>query len=431
MSDPRHSDPQPSLDRDPPAIEGDLRLPRPPGVIRQFWQRHPWLTDSLIAAAYALPALLATAFLARRSGDLPADVLIALCALASIAAVLFRRRAPLVTFAVALAATALVFSFSDVPLALGLCAVLYSIPVYDSNRNAWIALGCSVAVIAAAAVIPWPQTTYPHPGLGEVVSYSVLQLLAVLIGVTVGNRKRYLQALIDRAAQLAAERDQQARLATAAERARIAREMHDIVSHSLTVMITLADGSAAQLDSAPDLSREAMLHVAETGRHALTDMRRMLGVLGEASSGPAVDEPGLELAPQPAASDLGVLIDRFRAAGLPVRYTVTGRAPADAALQLTVYRIVQESLTNVLRHAPAAARVDARIRYGATVSVEVRNSQPPPASAGSAAIHGAGRGLIGLRERIALYGGSLEAGQTNDGWRVLAIMTAHEEEGQG
>jgi Signal transduction histidine kinase len=421
------TDPQASLDRGSPAIEGELRLPKPPGLIRQFWQRHPWLTDSLIAAAYALPALLATVVLARRTGDLSVEVLFALCTLASVAAVLFRRRAPLVAFAVALASTALLFSFSDGPLALGLCAVLYSVPVYDSNRNAWVALGCSVAVIAAAAAVPWPESTYAHPAVAEVVGYSVLQLVAVLIGVTVGNRKRYLQALIDRAAQLVTERDEQAQLATAAERARIAREMHDIVSHSLTVMITLADGSAAQVESAPDRSRDAMVQVAETGRHALTDMRRMLGVLGESSDDPAGTEPGAALAPQPAASDLGDLIDRFRLAGLPVRYTVAGVAPDDPGLQLTVYRVAQESLTNVLRHAPAAARVGVEIHYGSMVSVEVHNSQPPPSSV-SASMHGAGRGLIGLRERLALYGGTLEAGPTNDGWRVLAVLTTPDEE---
>jgi signal transduction histidine kinase len=153
-----------------------------------------------------------------------------------------------------------------------------------------------------------------------------------------------------------------------------------------------------------------MLHVAETGRHALTDMRRMLGVLGEASSGPAVDEPGLELAPQPAASDLGVLIDRFRAAGLPVRYTVTGRAPADAALQLTVYRIVQESLTNVLRHAQATKATVTLAEQGGDYVVAVADN-----GTGTEQGDGSGRGLLGMRERAELLGGAYSAERRADG----------------
>jgi len=419
-----------SLDGSIPAVEGDLRLPKQPGVIRLFWQRHPWLTDSLIAGVYAIPVLLGALVFSANTMRPIQDALLFLCAAGSVAAVLFRRRAPLIAFAISLTAAAIPFSVTDGVFVFGLCLLLYAVPVYSSNRNAWVALGCSAAVLLIASVLPWPEALHGRSGPADVIAYAVILLAAVLIGVNIGNRKRYLLALIDRAAQLARERDQQAQLASAAERSRIAREMHDIVSHSLTVMVTLADGSAALIESSPERSRDAMVRVAETGRHALTDMRRMLGVLGESGT-PGADsvdptEPTGDLAPQPAASDLSDLIDRFRAAGLPVRYTVSGVAPDDSGLQLTVYRVVQEALTNVLRHAPSAARVRVEIGYSNAVRVEIANSASPASTAPP--IRGAGRGLVGLRERIALYGGTLETGTTTDGWRVLAEIPSAQEE---
>lgn len=412
-----------SLGRTASAAEGDLRLPRPPGVIRRFWARHPWVTDSLIAAFYAIPIVLGTLVLAARSpaatGAAMLDVLGIVSASVSVAAVLFRRRIPLTALATSIACATVVFPWQGSLLAFGICFLLYAVAVYRSNRAAWIGLACAVLALVIGSLLPLPRPTDFGIGAEPVASYAVLMLLAVLIGVNIGNRKRYLEALIDRAAQLARERDQQAQLATAAERARIAREMHDIVSHSLTVMVTLADGSAALTGTAPERSEAAMRQVAETGRQALTEMRRMLGVLDEHEP-TAADT----FAPQPGTDNLAALIETFRSAGLPVRSSVTGIAPSDPGRQLTVFRTVQESLTNALRYAPDATSVAVHIRYAAqTVTITITDDGNGISMPGQ----GAGRGLVGIGERVALYGGTVTSGPRNGGgWRVHAEFNAGE-----
>lgn len=427
------TDPNLSLGRAASAVEGDLRLPKPPGVIRRFWARHPWLTDSLITAFYALPILFGALTVMGVNQAVRAVPIIAVSGpvlgFVSVAAVLFRRRIPLLALAVSIGCAALTVASLNGILTVGIYFTLYSVAVYHSNRAAWIGFASAIAALVVGGALPLPHAV-PFNGSHPAIAYGVFLLLAVLIGVNVGNRKRYLEALIDRAAQLARERDQQAQLATAAERSRIAREMHDIISHSLTVMVTLADGSAALTAAAPERSADAMRQVAETGRHALADMRRMLGVLNETEA--ALATAGADMQPQPGASDVSLLIDRFRAAGLPVRYSVTGSAPDDPGLQLTVYRVLQESLTNVLRHAPDASVVDAAVEYGqATVTVQVddnsmTNSMTKAAAATPETV-GAGRGLVGMRERVALYGGTLTSGPLpGGGWRVLATFRTHE-----
>lgn len=417
------TDPNLSLGRAVSAAEGDLRLPKPPGVIRRFWGRHPWLTDSLITGVYAVPVLIGLLSVMGVNPAVQAVPAIAvsgpILAAISAAAVLFRRRTPLLALTVAIVCAALTTNSLHSILAIGVCFTLYSVAVYHSNRAAWIGLGSTLLALIIGAALPLPNAA-PINGSHPVIAFGVFLLLSVLIGVNVGNRKRYLEALIDRAAQLARERDQQAQLATAAERSRIAREMHDIISHSLTVMVSLADGSAALTASSPDRSADAMRRVAETGRHALTDMRRMLGVLDESPVGATLE-------PQPGASDISQLIDRFRAAGLPVRFSVTGTAPDDPGLQLTVYRVMQESLTNVLRHAADASVVDAAVEYGSDtirVSIEDDGQLRLPSTVGT------GRGLVGMRERVALYGGTLESeAKPGGGWKVVATLQTHGNDG--
>jgi signal transduction histidine kinase len=399
--------------------EGDLRLPKPPGVIRQFWARHPWLVDSLIAGFYLLGSVVSS--ISQRSGALTtvasAVVPLALAVLCAVA-LLFRRYRPWVVLGIGLAAMfALVLVGRDFDFLAALFG-LYAVAVYRSTREGWIAYGvlCAVTVLAGVTfvVLHGNSDVAPlaAPPVNAFIQVVVLALLVVVIAINIGNRRRYLQALIDRAGQLARERDQQATIATAAERSRIAREMHDIVSHSLTVMITLADGSAALTATAPDRSAAAMRQVAETGRSALGDMRRMLGVLSEDAGADAARGP------QPGAGDLASLVETFRAAGLPVRFRETGTAPADTGQQLAVYRIVQEALTNVLRYAPAASTVEVAITYSPeTVTVTVDDD----ATVHTPADQGAGRGLLGLRERVALYGGSVDAGpRATGGWRLHA-----------
>ena len=400
---------------------GDLQLPRPPGVIRRTMAAHPVAVDAVVAGIYLVPTLLAgvVGMVVEPSWQL--GVRVGLAAIAG-AALFLRRHNPVAVFAVGAAVMAIsVFLGHDVDVVPALFA-LYALAVYRSARAAWIAFGVlsavaiatlSLSVVVDHAALFSPLETAVVPSAFTVISFA---LFFVLIGNNIGNRRRYLVALIDRAQQLARERDQQAVIAATAERNRIAREMHDIVSHSLTVMITLADGSAGLAAISPERSAEAMRMVAETGRGALGDMRRLLGVLR------ATDGDGDERAPQPGVSELSELVERFRAAGLPVRVTVDGIPPTDTGQQLTIFRVVQEALTNALRYAALATVVEVRIRFGTdTIEITVDDD---------AAVHGAtgqgsGRGLLGLSERVALYGGRLEAGpKQGGGWRLLAVFDA-------
>ncbi|MFF2390389.1 sensor histidine kinase [Agromyces sp. NPDC058104] len=409
------------------AVGGELRLPKPPGVIRQFWARHPRLADALIAAAYLVPTFIGTIVMATDDPPQPlwtTIVQLVGIAIAAAALLLFRRSRPWLVTVVAWLVCLLVYPFgaSDV---YPILFALYGLGVYRSTKSAWIGFAGSVAVSTAAAYLAYWLSSIgvlqsPEllggPGAAS-TQYAVVMLVATLIGVTVGNRRRYLDALIARAHDLARERDQQAQLAAIAERGRIARELHDIVSHGLTVMVTLADGSAATVARDPERAAEVMRSVAETGRDALGEMRRMLGVLTGPDAEPA------ELAPQPGLGALPDLVQGFRDTGMPVTLITVGVPSDDTASGLAVYRIVQEGLTNALRHGERAHQVDVRVEHGPD-GVEITVDDDAPHGGGAdAATHGAGRGIAGLRERAALYGGTLEAGpRPGRGWRLHAVL---------
>jgi signal transduction histidine kinase len=265
---------------------------------------------------------------------------------------------------------------------------------------------------------------------------------AALLGVTLSTRRAYLAALEERAHRAELERDQQARLAAATERARIAREMHDIVAHNLAVMVALADGAAFTAPVAPERAADTMQQVSATGRQALAEMRRLLGLLREDRASPAIAPaagPGEppppdsdQLSPQPGLDDLDRLIDQVRAAGVRVVLTRQG-APGrwGPGPGLAVYRIVQEALTNTLKHAGPGASVDVQLRYTSTgVELEVADDgagRPAHAVVGTAA---GGHGLAGMLQRAASYGGHVEAGPRPDkGWRVRAQLHFDDRDG--
>ena len=409
---------------------GELRLPKPPGVIRQFWSRHPRLTDGLIAGIYAVPTVISAIVTTLQLG-LPVWLVVANVAAvlaAGLGLALFRRTHPWLV--IGLAWLACIVSAPTGSLdALAILFGLYALAVYASSRAAWIGFGVSVAVGAVASYLAvWLRTAivvepFEFDAFGSSITFAVFMLIATLIGVTVGNRRRYLDALIARAHDLARERDRQAELAAAMERSRIAREMHDIVSHGLTVMITLAEGSAATAVRDPERAADAMRNVADAGRGALAEMRRMLGVL----TGP--EDAAADRSPQPDVAAIPTLVDGFREAGLPVRLSTTGAAITEPTLQLAVYRLVQEGLTNTLRHAAGAQHVDVRIEHvGDLVTVVVEDDAARPGTRRT----GAGRGLAGLRERVALYGGTLEAGpRPAGGWRLAATLRGAAERTEG
>jgi signal transduction histidine kinase len=413
----------------PPA--SGLRLPTPPGVARRFWARHPWLSDSLVAGSYFVPMAVTLLIDVSVPGGGPdptaVGTIMAIVVSLVTAALLFRRSAPLLVLGVAGAGMLASFPSHGQGDTLPVLIALYAVAVYRNVRSAWFGLVAAVAVASLAAFLGQGTAYTSWPGVAS--QYAILMVAATLVGVTVGDRKRYVAALVELAAQLARERDQQAQLARITERGRIAREMHDIVAHSLSVMVALADGADALLAKDPERSRAAMREVATTGRSSMTEMRRLLGVLSDdpVTDSAETDRTDAPLSPQPGMDQLVDLVDSFRSAGLPARLELNGKIPGNPGVQLTIYRIVQESLTNVLRYSAQPTRVSARLT-SVPGQVEVviadngrlRTAAPSPA---------AGRGIIGLRERAALYDGTLVAGALpGGGWQVHATIQVDDPE---
>ncbi|MDR1442488.1 MAG: histidine kinase [Bifidobacteriaceae bacterium] len=417
------------------AVSGPLRpgppgpaLPQP-GPFRRFAAGHPVLMDLAVAALY-LVQVVALANPPRRAALVPSgprarlDPLVASLPERAIAFYLlgsviagaivllaWRRRHPLWLLAAAMAIDFLDWAMtggSDSWLPL---FALFAVGQRTSPRAAWIGL----AAACAEAELSGSLFGGRGPAAPESIAGMAIYVMVVSVSVHLGNRRRYVAALIDRAEHLALERDQRAQIAVAAERERIAREMHDVVAHSVVVMVTLSDGAQAAVGRDPDQARQAMALVSETGRGAVADMRWLLSVLRA--------EP--DLAPQPGLGQLLGLIDSFRAAGLPVELSLAAAVPPDQALELALYRIVQESLTNVLRHAGGTRWVHVDITEEAPFlyRVVIANGPPEGAPAEGGSWEGSGQGLVGMKQRAILFDGEFMAGPAPDGgWIVEATL---------
>lgn len=393
-------------------------------------EREPFgkLADVVILALYAV----LVAGLAVLSSEPPyVTPLWAMLVLAfgGVGAIVTRHRYPRTAFAAVMVLFIATFTVGSGAESLLVLLALYTAGVRRPASMAWLCFAIAVACGSVAAVTLPLRGHLGPPILGVQPSiaprdslvdwanaFSVIAailLIVTLLGTNVGHRRRYIGELVLRAEQLARERDQQAETARAHERERIAREMHDVIAHSLAVMIAISDGAHEAIDERPKEAKVAIGRVAETGRKTLGEVRRLLGTVwgdGEA--------PATEHAPQPDASRLAALVQEFTAAGLPVRFTTTGRPSTDPGLGLTVYRIVQESLTNVLRHARDVRSAEVTVAWlNGEVTVVVQD-----ASTRASATPSAGRGLLGMRERVALYDGELEAGPEENGWRVFARL---------
>jgi signal transduction histidine kinase len=327
----------------------------------------------------------------------------------------WRRRTPVVVFWIifGLLETTRLAGIDLPGSVVALPAAIYAIARYRPRRHLW---PVTVAV-EAALVAAWSLDNQPWRSL---VSVNAILIATALLGTNISTRRAYLAQLEERAHRLERERDQQAQLATAAERARIAREMHDIVAHNLAVIVALADAAALTATTTPYAAADKMQKVATTGRDALGEMRRMLGLL-HSDAAPAASPRD----PQPGLDDIDRLVDQVRSAGLKVTLTrqgVPGRWGPGAGL--TVYRIVQEALTNAIKHAGPAASARVQLRYTPTgVDLEITDDgayQPTsPAGTSPANAHG----LTGMAERVASYGGHVDAGPLpGSGWRVHAHL---------
>ena len=302
---------------------------------------------------------------------------------------------------------------------------LYQVGLSRRARHAWRALGVALAAGAVAGLILAMRVRVGPPILGlaprsdldawptdwvsSLALFGGAALIATLLGINRGHQRRHVAGLVERAEQMKRERDQQASIARALERERIAREMHDVIAHSLAVMIALADGANAIAPTRPEEAQRVIARVADTGRRTLGEVRRLLA---------RVDDDATTSA-SPGPAQLPALVDEFVAAGLPVRLELTGSVTSDSAVGPTVYRIVQESLTNVLRHAREVRDVFVRVVLADDeATVLVQDSSAPALPADSP-----GRGLVGIRERGAFYDGEVEAGpREGGGWRVFARL---------
>jgi len=360
---------------------------------------HPRLSDLALAAIVALAAV-AGLWSQGRLSQRQLAFTAALCLI-----LLLRRRQPLLVFAALAAVAALQWLIADPQLGdAALLIALYGVAL--RGNLAELVLGASVleagAVIAAAK---WA----PSDPVKIWIGLSALGLAAAVLGVTVRQRRALLASLHERAARLEYERDQEGRLAAAAERNRIAREMHDIIAHNLSVMIALADGAGYAIDASPAQATAAAEQISATGRDALTEMRRLLGILRDG----ALEQP---LRPQPRVAELELLADRVRAAGVPVELAIDGDPGGlPEGVQLALFRVAQEALTNTLKHAarPASARLTLTCD-GERVELDATDTGGPAPGR-----HGGGRGINGMRERALAYGGELQAGpRPEGGWRV-------------
>src|SRR6516164_4359890 len=335
--------------------------------------------------------------------------------------VIFRRSHPVGAFAAAVVIGGIQVLLNIRPMATDLVIVilLYTLAAYTPRRTS--ITGLAICLLGSAvAVARWMpgQLSVVNAILVGSILFAGPSLIAWVFGDSMRYRRAYYTSLEDRAARLEAERDAQAQIAAAAERARIARELHDVVAHNVSVMVVQADGASYALGADPDRAREALAAISATGRQALAEMRRLLGVLRREEGGPS------ELAPQPGIGELGELLDQARSAGLPVSFTVAGEPrPVPSGAALAAYRIVQESLTNTRKHAGQVSSASVVLGYSPD-SLVLTISDDGRGDLGGSAMPGApGHGLTGMRERVAMYGGSVTAGpRAGGGFEVVAVL---------
>ncbi|MEU3738167.1 histidine kinase [Streptomyces sp. NPDC032198] len=396
--------------------------------VRTFDRRRPLVWDLLLTGFFVTAGLIDLVGDGWRNiaqnTDVPAWLLYAITLTVTVP-LLWRRRHPLAVYSVMLLA-GLANNWTGAVLqgSLTLLIVVFNIAIRLPPRTlAWTY--CLTLAPVVVGRVRYPQGSWDQQVVPTMMSFAIVALM----GIAFRTRQEYMASLVQRAKQLEVERDQQAQLATNAERTRIAREMHDIIGHNLSVITTLADGGAYAAAKSPERAAQALTAIGATSRQALTELRRLLDVLRDEA--PEAPEAAA-LAPQPALTDLDRLIDGVRAAGLPVRSTVIGHPDSiPAGRQLTVYRVVQEALTNTLKHGGPGATATVEVTYGDDgVRVRVTDTGADGSRFGSSGrgltsagrgLTSSGRGLTGMRERTALYGGTLEAGplpHPQAGWHV-------------
>jgi signal transduction histidine kinase len=382
---------------------------------------HPRVRRWAVPAACALPAV--PSLLNADGGAGPGLAVTLALTVGVCGLVMWRERRPaLVFWAVAgLSVVGVAFGTPAGAVVAGRLVALYNLARLGTPGQVSAAVAVSVpeAVLTGLVLAEYGWTTNATQVTAMVILLVVCTLAITGLGLASRMARSHIAALEERTARLEIERDQRARLAVATERAHVAREMHDILGHTLAVIVGLADGAAGLAESTPKRGADTLRIIADSGRGALGELRRLLAVVGDQAG-----DAEIPLAPQPGLVDLDALLERVRAAGPTVALHQEGNlADLSQGVQLALYRIVQEALTNTLKHAAPDTTVTVVITADrTTVRVTVDDSGPAQAPA-SVQPDGDGQGLVGMRERAALYQGDVTAGPNPyGGWTVRARL---------
>ncbi|MFI8185394.1 sensor histidine kinase [Actinacidiphila glaucinigra] len=385
-----------------------------------FLRRHPTWVDSFWALV-----LLGFSSLWIANDELHAHSRAAAVplALALSAVVALRRRMPekMLLLGILVGVLQLVLDVQANPGDFAMLVIIYTVAANGARWASRLAFAGGL-VASTISTLRWPNESEGQwADAVSAVFLAVPFLLAWVIGDSLRTRRAYYAELEERAARLQREREAQSKAAVAAERARIARELHDVVAHNVSVMVVQADGAAYVLDASPEQAKQALETISTTGRQALTEMRRLLGVLR------AGDDGGGEYVPQPGVDQLTDLIEQVRGAGLPVAFEVAGESrPLASGVELTAYRIVQEALTNTRKHGGPEAHAKVRLTFGdgdlsLLIEDDGRGAQQELYEGGGE--DGQGQGLIGMRERVGMVSGTLDAGpRPGGGFRISAVL---------
>ncbi|MCH0565131.1 MULTISPECIES: sensor histidine kinase [unclassified Streptomyces] len=388
-----------------------------------FLRRHPTWVDGFWAVVLLGISLVAETANPETTGT-SSPVVVLPVVLLLCATVALRRRWPerMLLLAIGLGAAQVALDVETRVTDFALLVIVYTVAATGARWASRLALATGLGA-ATLAQLRWPNE---HAGvlgnLAIVVFQTVPFALAWVLGDSIRTRRAYYAQLEERATRLEKEREAQAKVAVAAERARIARELHDVVAHNVSVMVVQADGAAYVLDAAPDQAKKALETISSTGRQALAEMRRLLGVLRTGEH----QEAG-EYVPQPGVEQIEDLVEQCRGSGLPVDFKVEGTArPLPSGVELTAYRIVQEALTNTRKHGGVNAGASVRLVYfddGLGLLVEDDGKGAPHELYEEGGFDGQGHGLIGMRERVGMVGGTLDAGpRPGGGFRISALL---------
>ncbi|MGW5973992.1 sensor histidine kinase [Streptomyces sp. NPDC055186] len=388
-----------------------------------FLRRHPTGVDGFWGVVLFGISLFSGAPVEEGHGTPPKALAVTVMLLLSLVVAL-RRRMPerMLVLAVVVGLLQVVLNVATVPADFALLVIVYTVAAVGARWASRLALTAGLCA-APVAQARWPFEEVSVAGnIAMVVFLTVPFALAWVLGDSMRTRRAYFAQLEERAARLEKEREAQAKVAVAAERARIARELHDVVAHNVSVMVVQADGAAYVLDAAPDQAKKALETISSTGRQALAEMRRLLGVLRTGEH----EEAG-EYVPQPDVQQIEDLVEQCRESGLPVDFKVEGTPrPLPSGVELTAYRIVQEALTNTRKHGGPNTGASVRLVYfddGLGLLVEDDGKGAPHELYQEGGFDGQGHGLIGMRERVGMVGGTLDAGpRPGGGFRISVLL---------